>query len=360
MGQLFKFKYEAVADSLREGVRHGEYSTGRIPSESELMVRFKVGKITVYKALKLLVDEGVLKRVQGKGTFVNGVHGKSLTISGQVPVVMSHSGHYYSALAGHIRRFLYERDLFSIPMDHHQNNSNKLSKPAIKHLSLLLNSKIYGVIYDGNAYHERLFMNEYSHLRTVAVCSFDAPGEIPGSSVLVDFKMGASKTVEYLAGKGHRRIILLTHYPDFFPIQDPIHAARHPVTQTVAGYENSMNKLGLKEFCEVVVRDDKNVDDLIRGLLSRSERPDAIICGADIIALKVIMAAFTLGVRVPEDLSVVGMYNTPWTEESPVKITSVGFREELVAEKAVELLATETWEKRAIVIEPEIIERRSA
>jgi LacI family transcriptional regulator len=128
----------------------------------------------------------------------------------------------------------------------------------------------------------------------------------------------------------------------------------------IAGYEQTMASKGLSEFTEVVVRGDDNVDDQLRGILTRPRKVDAIICDADIVALKIIMSAFMLGISIPEELSVVGMYNTPWCEESPVKISSVGFNEDKIARKAVELIAADKWESEIVTIEPEIMERRSA
>jgi len=98
------------------------------------------------------------------------------------------------------------------------------------------------VIYDGNSYHEFPFMNEYPHSRSVAVNCFDAPGDIPGSAVVVDFREAMSKAVDYLVGKGKRNIVLITHFPGCFPIQDPAHAARHPVNQMVDGYSFAMKE----------------------------------------------------------------------------------------------------------------------
>ena len=54
-----------------ERLASGEWATGeRIPSETELMVRFGASRMTVHHALKALSAEGWLRRVKGLGTFV--------------------------------------------------------------------------------------------------------------------------------------------------------------------------------------------------------------------------------------------------------------------------------------------------
>ncbi len=65
--------YEQVAEVLRQQIHAGELRPGAaIPPESELTARFKVSRVTARKALDLLVEEGLIVRRQGKGTFVTG------------------------------------------------------------------------------------------------------------------------------------------------------------------------------------------------------------------------------------------------------------------------------------------------
>lgn len=60
-----------LADIIREKIYGHEWgSNSKIPSEHELMVRFDLARGTVRRAISLLVDEGLLARRHGKGTFV--------------------------------------------------------------------------------------------------------------------------------------------------------------------------------------------------------------------------------------------------------------------------------------------------
>src|SRR5690348_4362839 len=56
---------------LREKIDDGEYQPGdQIPSERELARLYGLNRMTVRHAITQLVKEGLLKRVQGKGTLV--------------------------------------------------------------------------------------------------------------------------------------------------------------------------------------------------------------------------------------------------------------------------------------------------
>ncbi len=63
--------YQALADALLDQIRRGELEPGeRLPSEADLIELYGVGRNTVRHALSELVAQGVLKTIQGVGTFV--------------------------------------------------------------------------------------------------------------------------------------------------------------------------------------------------------------------------------------------------------------------------------------------------
>jgi len=63
--------YRQLMQRLRGDIASGVYPAGsRIPSEAELGQTYRVSRVTVRKALAELTQEGLLRRMQGKGTFV--------------------------------------------------------------------------------------------------------------------------------------------------------------------------------------------------------------------------------------------------------------------------------------------------
>lgn len=64
--------YRQLKDILKEEIESGVWKPGdRIPSENELRQQYNVSRNTVIKALEELVQEGLLRREQGRGTFVS-------------------------------------------------------------------------------------------------------------------------------------------------------------------------------------------------------------------------------------------------------------------------------------------------
>ncbi|AWJ93369.1 GntR family transcriptional regulator (plasmid) [Azospirillum baldaniorum] len=65
--------YRQIADRLRAEIAAGRFEpSGRLPSESEIGIRFAVSRVTVRLALDRLEVEGLIERRKGKGTFTAG------------------------------------------------------------------------------------------------------------------------------------------------------------------------------------------------------------------------------------------------------------------------------------------------
>jgi len=70
---ILKPLYEQLKDRLRASIENAEYKPDEaLPSERALMEMYKVSRVTVRQALGDLVDEGLLYRKKGSGTFVAG------------------------------------------------------------------------------------------------------------------------------------------------------------------------------------------------------------------------------------------------------------------------------------------------
>lgn len=63
--------YHQLRELLGEKIESGEWEPGhRLPGENDLTVEFGVSRATVRQAMQLLENQGLVERVQGRGTFV--------------------------------------------------------------------------------------------------------------------------------------------------------------------------------------------------------------------------------------------------------------------------------------------------
>ncbi len=64
--------YRQLSNIIRTNVENGVYEVNqKIPTEMELSKKYNVSRVTVRKALEELVEDGILLRKQGKGTFIS-------------------------------------------------------------------------------------------------------------------------------------------------------------------------------------------------------------------------------------------------------------------------------------------------
>ena len=87
--------------------------------------------------------------------------------------------------------------------------------------------------------------------------------------------------------------------------------------------------------------------DIARESLSREDRPDAVLCFNDFCALDVMAAAYDLGLKVPEQLSVTGFADLPLSTQTRPALTTVSQDAEEMGRVAAELLLRRIREKGA-------------
>jgi GntR family transcriptional regulator, phosphonate transport system regulatory protein len=67
-------RWRQIAESLSRDVSEGRFGDGRLPTEPDLADRFGVNRHTIRRAIGTLVDQGLVRVEQGRGTFVADGH----------------------------------------------------------------------------------------------------------------------------------------------------------------------------------------------------------------------------------------------------------------------------------------------
>ena len=151
---------------------------------------------------------------------------------------------------------------------------------------------------------------------------------VPGiSSVNVDDRDGARAAAQHLVDLGHRRIGIVNTVVDGTPgiVDDPLAEARgHPPRQRMLGWLDMLEGAGIQPTV-VQTRNDGSDHGgaAARALLAVQPRPTAVLCFSDLLALDVIRVARSLGMTVPDDLSVVGFDDTAAAQHSEPALTTV-------------------------------------
>ncbi|MGI5507350.1 LacI family DNA-binding transcriptional regulator [Lentzea sp. CA-135723] len=141
---------------------------------------------------------------------------------------------------------------------------------------------------------------------------------------------GGRLATEHLLSLGHTRIAMLTGRADLKSAQ-----------QRETGYRGALASAGVPVDENLVRRGDydaKVATESARELLAGPDRPTAIFAANDTTAIAAIEAARELGLRVPEDLSVVGFDNIPESALCAPPITTVQQPIREMGHRALELL----------------------
>jgi LacI family transcriptional regulator, galactose operon repressor len=122
------------------------------------------------------------------------------------------------------------------------------------------------------------------------------------SSIEIDDHLGGQMAARYLASKGHRRCAFLG---DIYP---PDYAIR-PVIKRLEGYREGLIQAGLRLDSEYIFASPHGVEQTrqaVLGLLKLPSPPTALFAAADIQATVALKVARGAGLRVPDDLAVLG------------------------------------------------------
>lgn len=166
-------------------------------------------------------------------------------------------------------------------------------------LTTLMQHQVDGLLY-ATMYHRKIILPP--SFRGIPLVLVDAESADAGiSSVIPDEQWGARAAVEELVTHGHRRIAFIT-------TDDNIPATRG----RLAGYKAALRLAGIDFDPSLVVPVPSTPEGAYlaaAGLLARRVRPTGLFCFRDLMAIGVYHAAFEAGLRIPDDISVVGFDN---------------------------------------------------
>jgi len=150
------------------------------------------------------------------------------------------------------------------------------------------------------------------------------------AAVGIDNAQGAALITELLVMLGHERI---------GSIQGPVETST--ARERSAGLARSMRDSGLRVRRELTRRvpfSHHEGRSAALDLIGTAQPPTAIVCGNDVVAMGVLSAARSMGLRVPEDLTVIGFDDIRMAAWPLINLTTVHCDLELMAKEAVELL----------------------
>jgi DNA-binding LacI/PurR family transcriptional regulator len=175
----------------------------------------------------------------------------------------------------------------------------------------------------------------------------------------IDNRAAAAEVTQHLLDTGRRRIAVIGAQPPPFGdtarlrlqgFRDAMAAAEVPVDESLVVPAQEWRRHAGAEA--------------VRSLLSGPNRPDAVFCLNDLLALGAMSALAAAGIRVPEDMAVAGFDDIEEASFSSPTLTTIAPDKEAIAQKAVTLLARRLdppgeWQPANITVGHTLVVRES-
>lgn len=301
--QRKKAKYLVIKDHLLREFASGNYETGQLlPSENTLCRDLGVARNTVRQAIKELIQEGLVRRVRGKGSYFTG----SLNRGGTAPL-----------------------NIFSLVMPEINRGQYPVLTKGFDHKAGLLQNQIMVCNTDFDIHKQGniiLQMIEKNIAGVALVPALDPPtpafhirqlqrhgipvvlchrGVADASAPLITWE---SRSVGHLAGKtlieyGHRHIGYFSMYRYELPLAH------------IAGLRDILEQQGLElpddcicfgESLHDNPEDQQRKQQALWKMTTGKQRVTAIVCNDDHEAETLYYLATQLGIQIPESLSLIG------------------------------------------------------
>ncbi len=312
-------KYRRIYDELFTAITAGIYRPGdRLPSEAELGERYQTSRITVAKALSELQSQGLVSRRAGSGTHVLA---RTLT-----------SGHVFGLLIPDLGRAeIFEpicHGMMQSPLSkahsllwgHSMGESTQQEKEAEHLCQKYVSQRVSGVFFapieftpDKDMINNRIVTAlDKAGIPVVLLDRCYAPYSMRSKYDLVgvDNRRVGFQITQHLLRQGARRIAF---------VAKPMSAST--VVARIAGYREAIYSSGQTHREDLVRRGDPDDPGFVGKLLAEL-RPDGIVCANDLTAARLMATLAAKGVRVPEDVRIVGIDDVKYASLLQVPLTT--------------------------------------
>jgi DNA-binding LacI/PurR family transcriptional regulator len=326
-------KKDQVYHKLRESILMGKLAANsKLPRETDFATELEVSRITLRASLNRLEQEGFIKRVQGRGTFVS-PQTKQPTSHGTIIVVHNTESGFESAwhyIVPEISRFAHEhqfKTFITTNTAFEMFSENEIKTFAAK-------NNVIGIIATINHFNgdEPIIAKlkaaavpvvlTHAGLKDHAITGF--------ASIAVDEKTGWQTAIKQLTLCGHTNIAIIGH-------NGPRGLRDNSKTQTL----KQLAACGANSNMELITKtnfDKSEIQSAVKKLLKSSPAPTAFLCYSDFYAVYVYEQLKQLKLRIPEDIAVMGICGFPDAKLLSPPLSTIDYNYSETAAMAVEMI----------------------
>lgn len=314
-------KYIRLSNLLKEqilsNIRKGNYT---LPTEEKLCKKYDVSRQTVRRALEILIDEDLIERRQGSGTYIKDTSPNSA--KRQVAVLLAYDNEYtYPNLLGDILSAL-NKENYSSTLYLTENKVMK-EREFLKHL---LNHPVHGIIVEPvRSALPNPNLDLYEMLKERGTVILFLSGIYPNFPafpyVKSDDFYGGYVLGKYLLQRNHHAIAGIFKQDDYKGIQRYHGLVTALADASAAFQDESIGWFSTGDLTALQKKQDTGfLAEFIRGKLNACS---AVVCYNDEIAYWLIKELKTADISVPADISIVSFDNSYLSNFGSQRITSL-------------------------------------
>lgn len=363
-------KYVEVAETLEAQIRGGMWDGGKMPSVRGIAGQHKISVVTASRAIQILRDKGLIQTVQRSGCYR--VPAKE---ADRWALVMRLTPGPWQKATLNLTRFGFEALARREPM-HLEPDAIPVNVAASEadlrgHVRRAKDDGCSGAFLLPSRYSdeemradERLLAACAAEKLPVVLMERNLRGhnrELEHDLVAVDDLDGAARGTRHLLDRGRTRVALVvasptsSHNDRVAGYLYALHAAALDTTRRV-----ELKPTVLYQSHDLPTRDAyvKLADQI------RKQRLDGVVCYQDYTAMGLIIELMARGMKVPEDVAVVGSDDLPIGNLFTVGLTTYAYPSEAMAEQAVRLMRERikdpTRKPLKVVVPGQLIVRESS
>jgi GntR family transcriptional regulator of arabinose operon len=313
-------KYRRVFDYLLGNIQSGGLKAGdRLPSEAELGKLFDASRITVAKAVLDLQRMGLVNRRPGAGTHVLAPQMAEGRTFGLLIPELGLTEIFEPICHGMMRSSFARPD--ALLWSNASASVGEEAKEAEQMVQSFIRQKVAGVFFapleltaDKDATNRRIARNlERAQIPVVLLdrCYMPYPERSSHDLVGVDNRRAGFMVTAHLLRMHVRRVAFLGET-----------FAAGTVDARITGFYEALRKFEIRPEHEPVHRGSPEDKALVRRMLN-AVRPEAIVCGNDLTAARLMQTLIEFGVSIPGEVRIVGFDDVKYAGLLPVPLTTI-------------------------------------
>ncbi len=362
MADTSKAKHRHIYEHIRDAITSGEYSVGqRVPSEAALGARFDACRHTVSRALRELERQGLLVRRRGAGSFVRGRHSTERNLFGLIIPLGEPGKSIFGGMCGQMARIAQANGFALVWGDPLCAEAEVQIERAERLCDQYVSRKVAGVFFaplEVPAHRLSANVRIVRRLRDAGIAVVlvdrdicDYPDRSEFDLVGIDNRRSGYVVTRHLIELGCRRIVF---------IAGPMTVAT--VTARIAGYQDALLRHGITPDPSWVDHSNVHHREEFCGRL-RGLKADAYVCVNDYTAALVMHHLAAMGIRVPQDVRLVGFDDVELARFLPVPLTTLHQPAEQMGDIAMKMMlervADPALAPRHVMLSCELIVRES-